>query len=437
MWKLIFKNLWSRRSRNGWIFVELVIVTIILFVLVDKLAVSLYDSSLPLGYDADRLCVVTVGGLKKSHPKFVKERHDSTSRVDDVMFLKNKIKSMPEVENATVSMWQYIHCPGGNSNQMASGDAAKDSVNITTLITYNFHPGQNFFETYGIKAVEGSPSAEELSKMSYADNDVVLTKSYVDRFYPGENVVGKTVFTTDWDWTDNIQYRVVGVVEDMRFRSSYRVGDMAFFPTTKYYFYFMATFVVRLKEGVDPAAFAADLNKRKSSEFVAGNMYVKSAQPLNDMITLIEQDSGVTSQRRLQMALCLFFLINLCLGVIGTFWLQTRTRTEEAGVMRSFGARRWDIRRMLLGEGLVLSTLSVLVGCLIYLQVALKNGLYENPIKFFTLEVLDSWVTHFGEHFIIISLLCYVVITFTVLVGIYLPARNISNVNPIDALRDE
>lgn len=29
MWKLIFKNLWSRRKRNGWIVVELIVVTIV------------------------------------------------------------------------------------------------------------------------------------------------------------------------------------------------------------------------------------------------------------------------------------------------------------------------------------------------------------------------------------------------------------------------
>ena len=53
------------------------------------------------------------------------------------------------------------------------------------------------------------------------------------------------------------------------------------------------------------------------------------------------------------------------------------------------------------------------------------------------LNLVDSWIFHFGEHFMNISLICYVVITATVLVGVYFPARSISNVNPIDALRDE
>ena len=70
-----------------------------------------------------------------------------------------------------------------------------------------------------------------------------------------------------------------------------------------------------------------------------------------------------------------FFLVNLCLGVIGTFWLQTRTRREEVGVMLSFGATRSDIVRLLMGEGTVLTVVASLTGFLLYLQYALKEGL--------------------------------------------------------------
>ena len=94
---------------------------------------------------------------------------------------------------------------------------------------------------------------------------------------------------------------------------------------------------------------------------------------------------------------------------------------------------------MLLGEGFVLSTLAVIIGCLLYLQIALHTTFLGTTLGMFYdegINMIDNWVLHFGEHFAIISLLCYVVILVTVLIGIYLPARNISNVNPIDALRD-
>lgn len=434
MWKLIFKNLWNRRKRNSLLAVELIIVTIVTFVLVDKVAVSVFDSSLPLGYDSDRLCVVSFKAYDEKSPKFDKERWDSTSRVDDALFLYNKIKLLPQVEKATAVPWGYINDKGGSSNQFCSGDKVKDSLYITKCIQLMFVPGMNYFETYGIKSVEGSPSVEELSKMSYAANDIIVSKSYADLFYPGENIIGKNAFYPKG--YEEIKYRVVGIVDGVRFQSYERTNCVVFAPWSGYYFYYNLDVVVRLKSGVDVNDFVTDFRKTMGKEMKKGNFYATGVKSYSDIISTEEQHCGITSSRQLNSSLMLFFFVNLFLGVVGTFWLQTRNRAEEAGVMRSFGARRWDIRLMLLGEGLVLSTVSVFIGCIIYLQVALDKGLYQGYDSFFTLNLIDTWVTDFGEHFMIISLLCYVVITAIVLLGIYLPARSMSNINPIEALRE-
>jgi ABC-type antimicrobial peptide transport system permease subunit len=40
-------------------------------------------------------------------------------------------------------------------------------------------------------------------------------------------------------------------------------------------------------------------------------------------------------------------LLNVVLGTLGTFWLQIRKRTEDIGIMRSFGAKRSNVFWML------------------------------------------------------------------------------------------
>ena len=80
------------------------------------------------------------------------------------------------------------------------------------------------------------------------------------------------------------------------------------------------------------------------------------------------------------------------------------------------------------------------MGCMLYLQIALHTELVGTSLGMsynIGTNLTDSWILHFGEHFMVISLLCYAVITLTVLAGIYIPAHSISNVNPIEALRDE
>ena len=118
-----------------------------------------------------------------------------------------------------------------------------------------------------------------------------------------------------------------------------------------------------------------------------------------------------------------FCLNSLCLGVSGTFWMQTRIRREEVGIMKSFGARSVYIIRMLLGEGIVLSTLATLTGCLIYLQYALKEGLYTNMWN--EQEILPIyWVNRFPLHFLGVSLIVWIILLIVVSIGIYIPARN-------------
>ena len=39
MWKLILKNLWSRRKRNGWLMAELVLVSVVTFIIIDPIVV--------------------------------------------------------------------------------------------------------------------------------------------------------------------------------------------------------------------------------------------------------------------------------------------------------------------------------------------------------------------------------------------------------------
>ena len=49
MLKIIFKNLWSRRSKNAWLTVELIVVTLLSWIIIDSAVVSLHDSNSDLG----------------------------------------------------------------------------------------------------------------------------------------------------------------------------------------------------------------------------------------------------------------------------------------------------------------------------------------------------------------------------------------------------
>lgn len=181
--------------------------------------------------------------------------------------------------------------------------------------------------------------------------------------------------------------------------------------------------------------FLHDFRPWMVKELKAGNLFARQVRSYDAIIAEREATSAGPIYRR-NLAMAAFFLINLCLGVIGTFWLQTRTRREEVGVMLSFGGTPAHIIRMLMGEGVVLTATASLVGFFIYLQYALKEGLHKG-LSWMEGTTDSYWVSDFTQHFIGVSLIIFILLLAVVMTGIFFPARNISRILPTDALRDE
>lgn len=197
--------------------------------------------------------------------------------------------------------------------------------------------------------------------------------------------------------------------------------------------------LVRVRDGVDESDFLPAFTEWARKQLRAGNYYVRGVQTYED---IIEKDMKEVHQHfRVRSILGVFFLFCLFLGVTGTFWMQTRSRREEIGIMKSFGATRNTVMRIFLIEGFVLTTLAVAVACFLYLQYALKEGLYNPlPNSGNNLNILGGarfWFEHFQQHFTVISLLTWVLLLVVVCIGIYLPARGICRIPPTDALREE
>ena len=57
MMKQIWKNLWSQRAQNVWLFAELVVVCFVAWTQIDPIAVRLFYQNQPAGFDIDRLVV--------------------------------------------------------------------------------------------------------------------------------------------------------------------------------------------------------------------------------------------------------------------------------------------------------------------------------------------------------------------------------------------
>lgn len=432
MFRLILKTLWTRRRRNGWLLAELILVAVLSWIIFDPVIVVTYDRHLPLGYDADRLCMVSVGMLRPQAPGYDEQATDSASLMQAYLNIVERARQHPDVEQATpVLSFAY---PGSSGSSSSGLTAAGDTLRLD-LMYIEFLPHTHFFETYGFRPGQGSMTPEQLSDYAYNEANVVLTEDAL------EGLFHTRVFNRQRCWEadeeDTLYIPLVGTVGAFKYVSNWRPIPVGFVPVLHPDILSCLDdmhVVIRLKEGVSMDRFLHDFKPWMVRLMRAGNLYARDLQSY-DAINKAREFDSTTSLYRRNLSMALFFLINLCLGVIGTFWLQTRTRREEVGIMLSYGATPRRIRLQLMGEGMVLTTVATLIGCFLYLQYGLSEGL--NKGNAWMQATTPCWVDHFGLHFAIVSLIIYFILLVVVLVGIYIPARRISTIPPTEALRDE
>lgn len=437
MLRAILKNLWNRRRANVWLFIELVIVSILMWMILDPAIVNLSDAMAPLGYESDRMVLLEVASYDKVSPRYDAAEDDSVALEAANERMRAMIEDYPEVE-AVACVATYINSMNTSINSLPSlVDSARHQV-----MSICFAEGDNFFQGYGLEGIDGAPTAKELDERSYSSSlEVVITSSYAKEIFGTDQVSGRTV-EDKYDIGDSVVtdvYTVVGVVKDFRYQSDIRTNSVMMFAYGERWNQRREwNAVVRLKPGVDIDDFAEMVMRDAAKGLRSGNLYVKSATTYPDVIAMYEISNGLTTDRYMLYALAAFFLINLVLGVTGTVWLQSRKRVHEMGIRRSFGARRGQILGLMLGETSVLATVAFIVGDLAYWQYALHNGLAQgfssNNSAF---APTGSWVENFSGHFLIVSAMIYAIIIVCVIVGTYLPARNVSRISPVDALRDE
>ena len=423
---MIVKNIWKRRRDEIWLFLELVVITVVAWVVIDSAVVNLYYRSLPIGYDTDRLIYAEGKALYNG--------------IVDRDKLMNRLKAVDGVENCTYYENQYTAI----SSKYPASEVLCYEQDTIYLPKVAFTPDCHFFETYGLRPLPGSPSAEELSKLDDKSGQAVLSESGAKALFgTAEGVVGRRFQKMSLGNQEKQDLTVAGVVADVQrlryysIRSSiYRPDDSGTRPHI----------IIRLKKGTAPAKYIEEHARDIHEAANAGSFRINKIRPYEEFIYQEELEDRVPQEVNTNVTLALFFLINLSLAVIGTVWLQAKRRTEECGVRRAYGATKPRLLLSFLVEGVLMATVAVIIGCIIYLNYAHSGyestggyeqfNMYQPSYNAAPLSDL-TWVDHFWPHFLIVSGVVYIIILCTVLIGTAIPALKIINTRITNALREE
>ena len=417
------------------LFLELIIITVVACVVLDPAIVNLYYRYLPMGYDTDRLLYAeaSVGAYGED----VGDPYKATE--------ERRVQLMRQLEVTEGVEHAYIYdnwfSSIGNSNP--SYNQVLFEQDTVYLVNVNFIPDSHFFETYGIRPLPGSPSAEELSKLKDMSRQAVLTRSAALGLFGATDVTGRH-FQILYS-NEPCDMTVAGVVEDVRMGVATSLRSLLIMPshleTTR------VNIIVRLKDGVNPRRFIEEHGR----EFIANGKTdfcrISRLMTFREHLQQTELDEGRPQEVNRSLALALFFLMNLILAVVGTVWLQAKRRTEECGVRRAFGATRMRLLGSFLAKGALLATVAVVIGCIIFLNYAYSglqtdvdgtvyfDTMYLHYIYYPSTDL--TWVNHFWSHFLVISACVYLIILLTVLIGTAIPTLHIIRTPINDALKDE
>lgn len=423
MLQQILNLLWNSRWQNFWIMLELVIIAIVSWAVLDPLFVLNYNQTIPNGYETDGLYRLEV----------TRNKVDTVSvPAKDFSRIMMGLRSHKDIESVTcVISGAYPSSPGNNTNEVF-----KDTTKVK-MTFIPFFTNSSFFQTWRfLSAKDGK--WETLENMEIPQGSVILTKDAALLLSGGKELVGQSIYNV----YDSTEIPVVGVMQPIKMRNSMQpylvrlvsMGDESRMPEWAYGSG-MRIFV-RTKAGVSEGRFLEEFMPWVDDNLSSGSLVFSKLTPFHEVQRESDLKEGVANEIRMKYMLAYFFMINLLLAVSGTFWLHTRTRKEEIGIRLSYGASPAGICRMLIGEAFVLTTIAVAVGCFLYFQWAYYEGFYilKDDVPGSDGLYLTN---HFAAHFCIVSLIVYVVMLFVTWLGVYIPARSISKISPVEALRDE
>jgi predicted permease len=280
-------------------------------------------------------------------------------------------------------------------------------LNATTCFV---DPG--YFQTMQIPLLTGRvfTAAERLERA----NKVVISQALARENFGGEDPIGKHLDAHIFS-IEATTFEIVGVVADTR---ELPAADPS---STIYYPLFAGTessIELAVRTAGDPAAMAEPLKRTIAT--------IDSDLPVADVMTMNEVIGQATMETSFEATLLgAFAALSLVLAAVGLFgvlsFLVTQ-RTTEIGVRIALGARRGEVLRLMLLDGLRPALLGLVLGLVIAAAVTqLMRSLLTNT------QPLDAMV------YVVVSVVLLAVAALACL----LPAWSASQLDPMQALRTE
>ncbi len=316
-----------------------------------------------------------------------------------------KLKQIPGVESATVADWTPLGYSTNSTVVEPEGYVPQphESMDIKEASV-----GPDYLHLMQIPLIAG----RDISQQDTADSQIVavVNQAFVDRYWPGQNPLGKMVET------DSMHFSIVGVAQNAKYdRLDEITRPIIYLPILQDYSPYG---IIHVRVAGEPLAYAKPIEKAVRE--------LNAGLPVFDPSTLERQaEIGSMGQRIAGTFVGLFGILALILAAVGIYGViayTTRQRTREIGIRMALGAQQRDVFQLVLVRGAHLILAGLAIGFALsimltrFLRALLFNVAATDVITFVAVGALLSAVA---------------------LLACYVPARRAMRVDPMVALRDQ
>jgi len=392
------------RTRSRVTFRNLLLVAQVAFSLVALITSALFLRSMQRAYTIDPGYQTAHLGIFMTNPG--QAGYDRTRAESFYREARERVGTMPGIASATwasaMPLWntptRTLQVDG--QEQVRKQDAVPVIVNSIDL---------GYFETFGVPLLSGRgfSGADAQSTAAVA----IVNKAFADRYWPRQDPIGRRFHF----YGDTSPVQVVGMAGNANYTSLGETPQPCVFLPLRQSFSMGMILYVRTK--APPATVLTAVQR----ELLA----LEPKLDVNDARTgdrLIEQ--ALFAPRIGVGLLSVFGLLGLGLASVGLYGIIAYSmgqRRREIGVRVALGASQAMVLRMVIRQGMTLVAAGIVVGAGLALLVArgLSRLLYgvsaADPISFVTPSLVLAGIAF---------------------VACYLPARRVSRLDPLEALRE-
>lgn len=415
----LLKQVWNERRSNGWLWAELLIVFVVLWYVVDWTYVTARTYYEPVGFDITDTYYLELSLKNNKSDSYIPKDKKNTTLGQDITELTNRLRRLPEVEAVSVSAnaRPYI---GSNSGMM---------LHIDTIVRNPLRRAMtpDFFQVFRYQSADGR-GYQPLVQALKNGNVVVSENLWPDDFKGDRTLLGREVVNVD-DSTE--VFKIGGVSTKVRYNDfwpnysdryiaiAFPEKEMSglngeFYPSN-------IEVCLRVKPGTTND-FPEHLMNLSNSQLSVGNLFILKVHDYENIRNDFQQ--GNYNEVQVRFWMMGFLLMNILLGIVGTFWFRTQHRRSELALRVAVGSSRMQLWNRLNSEGLMLLSLAALPAAVICYNIGY-------------LDLTDGYMEWGIVRFLITFAISYFLMALMILAGIWFPARQAIRIQPAEALREE